>query len=312
MLQLRRSWRSGWQFRFKFRVLLRNGMAIVALFSFLAIFHLSQWNQVMDEASERGFEKVEQGKILCWVLTYPNHKDSQAAAVKETWGRRCDKLLFMTSVKDPEDDSFVALNVTENRDNLWTKTQLSLEYIHRNHIAEYDWFFKADDDTYVIVENLRKFAAKYSPQDPVFFGCRFKPFVKQGYMSGGAGYLLSRESLKRFIDHGLRNETHNECNKLVSSSEDVQIGRCLEQVGVKAMNSTDAMGGQRFFPLDPSFLLIKENQKKRLYWLFHYVYEPLSFGKHAYSKEVISFHYIPAHVMKIFDLFLYHIRVSNS
>lgn len=27
----------------------------------------------------------------------------------------------------------------------------------------------------------------YNPTDPIFLGCRFKPYVKQGYMSGGAG-----------------------------------------------------------------------------------------------------------------------------
>ena len=32
----------------------------------------------------------------------------------------------------------------------------------------------------------------------MYFGCKFKPYVKQGYMSGGAGYALSKEALKRF------------------------------------------------------------------------------------------------------------------
>lgn len=40
---------------------------------------------------------------------------------------------------------------------------------------------------YVIVENLRYMLTAYDPNDPVFLGCRFKPYVKQGYMSGGAG-----------------------------------------------------------------------------------------------------------------------------
>ena len=36
-------------------------------------------------------------------------------------------------------------------------------------------------------------------EEPVYFGCKFKPFTKQGYMSGGAGYILSKEALKKFV-----------------------------------------------------------------------------------------------------------------
>lgn len=34
------------------------------------------------------------------------------------------------------------------------------------------------------------------PSAGVYFGRHFKPYVKNGYMSGGAGYVLSKEALK--------------------------------------------------------------------------------------------------------------------
>ena len=44
----------------------------------------------------------ERVSVLCLVMTQPKNLRTRAVAVKNTWGRRCNKLLFISSVPDKE------------------------------------------------------------------------------------------------------------------------------------------------------------------------------------------------------------------
>ncbi len=51
---------------------------------------------------------------------------------------------------------------------------LALYYLYSHHVDQFDWFLKADTDTYVVIDNLRSFLAQQSPDQPVYFGHHFK------------------------------------------------------------------------------------------------------------------------------------------
>lgn len=107
------------------------------------------------------------------------------------------------------------------------------------------------------MENLRYFLKDHNSSDPMYFGCRFKPYVKQGYMSGGAGYVLSKAALVKFGAEGLKAGHPKECREVTDeSAEDVDMGKCLEAVGVGAGDSRDSLGRGRFFPFVPEHHVI--------------------------------------------------------
>jgi len=62
----------------------------------------------------------------------------------------------------------------------------------------------------------------YNTSDPTYFGCHFKLFVKEGCMAGGAGYVLSREALKRFVEQALPDK--QKCRQDHGSAEDLEMG----------------------------------------------------------------------------------------
>lgn len=135
------------------------------------------------------------------------------------------------------------------------------------YLDKADWFLKADDDTYVIVENLRLLLSRFSPDQPVYLGRRFRRFVHQGYMSGGAGYVLSRESVSRYV----RALHHGTCSQS-TSAEDLLLGFCLQKLGVPAGDSRDLQHRETFHPLWLGKLLSTEDTLPK--WFHQYNYYP--------------------------------------
>ncbi|ESO11535.1 hypothetical protein HELRODRAFT_108821 [Helobdella robusta] len=241
----------------------------------------------------------EKIKVLCWVMTSPDNHATKAVHILATWGKRCNKILFSTeSNKDPNGLPLLVINTTSGRDHLTAKTMQTFDYLYRHHLNEFDWFLKADDDTYVVVENLRYFLSSQDPTEAIYFGHHFHMYMKQGYFSGGAGYTLSRAALKRF------GERSSYVCKDDRGAEDVEIGLCMQSVGVATGDSRDALGRSRFHCFNPETHI----QGSFPDWYYAYDKYGSKKGIETMSDYSISFHYIPVDQIYAFEFFLYHLR----
>ncbi|TPP59255.1 Glycoprotein-N-acetylgalactosamine 3-beta-galactosyltransferase 1 [Fasciola gigantica] len=174
----------------------------------------------------------------------------------------------------------------------------------------HDFFLKADDDTYVIMENLEKLLANMNSSEPFLMGRHFRlPRNRLDYLSGGGGYVMSREALLRIV-HGIK--TKPACGgSSRGGAEDVNVGLCAKSVGVNVLESLDEFGLERFHPFDPRRMFSPETLKS-IPWFYNFSYHKAVTGSKCCSIYSISFHYVSPVDMYVIDYFLYEMRVHGQ
>lgn len=251
-----------WLFR---RLYLKKNNFLFVFISFL-LFYLIFSTLIFNYkyfSIENDKSKIDQNiRIFCFIFTYEQNLINKAQSVYKTWAHKCDNFKFILkftsdlTIKntrvflngiDTELPAHSVLDpgiVIEKYRKLTDKIYQSLIYINK-HFGNFGWYMKADDDTYVITDNLRKFISSKNASEPVTFGFDFKRFLKKGYQSGGAGYLMSREAVKRIAFQLKKN--YSSCPN--RGIEDVDIAACFRLVQVYPGLSRDYLGKERFHPL---------------------------------------------------------------
>jgi len=123
-----------------------------------------EWAQVAESSSTRC-------KILCFVPTYDHDKARRRVrTISNTYGKKCDGIVFYG---DYTDDKYHVIEVGSqdgSRDFFIEKTYKGWLMIHRKFRDSYDWFVRVDDDTLLIVENLRAYLDTVPLNLPQYLG----------------------------------------------------------------------------------------------------------------------------------------------
>ncbi|KAI0213497.1 Glycoprotein-N-acetylgalactosamine 3-beta-galactosyltransferase 1-B [Lamellibrachia satsuma] len=238
------------------------------------------------------------------IMTTPGGWLQKAYAVRETWARRCDVTTFFYSRDAGNITGARPLDVPEGRNHLTGKTMAALRLSFNEQRESIDWFLKGDDDTYIIMENLRHYLAQFDPNKPHYVGGRSMDLIRNGYNGGGAGYLLSHEAARLVVERG----TEVRCPQ-DGSIEDLDMGRCLAKFGIVPKNTHDSQDRYLFHCDHPIKLLAGTGNAPSVYT---YSRGNRTFGNplglRVMSPETISFHYMdPAHIF-MYDFLLYDLH----
>lgn len=254
-------------------------------------------------------------KLLCFVMTYSAEHEKVVRVMRESWVQKCDKFLFFSNAKDDELGT-IDLGVEETGDAnvLIEKTLTCWEYVREHYMNDYDFFLKADTDTYVIVENLRHYLDNHGRLEGGFFaGARLQITTRPPLMfnSGGAGYVLNAYTLEILICEKNRDlEKCRHWNKRPIESpqpglkpcvikrgnhEDVMVSRCLTRWGITPEDTRDEMSAELFHLDNPKSALgyggHKPNQSST-YWMISYRPWGVLPGQQGVSVYSTTFHYI--------------------
>lgn len=284
-------------------------------------------------------------RILCFVNTISVHHASRAQAVADTWGQRCDKLLFFSNASatitvgsaasgNAQSFEVVPLDVIADHNHLWQKHKATLEYVYRHYRHDFDWFYKADDDAYVIVENLRQYLRRPEilnafEQEPMQMGHRFNltqelvsyyivddvleaewraHWERWVFNSGGPGYAMNRRYLDKIVsilpDKHCLSDDYSEM-----LPDDASISFCMMWYGVFPWDTRDVRGRERWHADRPKGVFYT-NPDDPEYWYvqYHEHIGGVRWKAESAAPDSVAFHYISPPLMYYMERQLYLCR----
>ncbi|KAK6018255.1 hypothetical protein OSTOST_16171 [Ostertagia ostertagi] len=147
------------------------------------------------------------------------------------------------------------------------------------------------------MEHMYEYLATLDPEEPYYLGYNMRPYLARGYNGGGAGYVLSRAAVKLFIERAFHDRTV--CP--FDLSEDVGMGRCLQNIEIYPHDTRNEAGQHRFHTYRPDDMFHGTV-------LDEWHYYPQIKGHDWISPELISVHHLNPNEIRIYDDLLYRMR----
>ena len=182
-------------------------------------------------------DSTQRPKILCVILTQASNHETRLEIILQTWGFQCDRFIAASDKDDPSRYAYRIEGAAEGYWGIYSKLMHTLRLILLRDIP-FDWVFKADDDTHVIMENLYAFLASqaatekqngptlpiiygrtmpwprladvpslgwFRTKEEIYFRKRFyekftSPHDRLVYVHGGPGYIMNRAYVQATVE----------------------------------------------------------------------------------------------------------------
>lgn len=230
-------------------------------------------------------------KIKFIVLTCEKYLNTRTESVKNTWGKN-QNVVFLSD-KNGNNNIVSFDNLPSEYSELW---QRYYQYI-KNYDCSEDWIFFADDDTYINIANLNKIIENMPNDIDLYLGKELflseRATDKEGnytgfplntlkgkgadlplkYVSGGAGFLISKSTYKK-----LKNHINTTQDIAQAYNTDVTFGFWIKNCNINVTNNDG------FHTTNPQVLNHSKEQIKKAI-TYHYVDYKMMIDIHKITNE---------------------------
>ncbi|KAH8300407.1 hypothetical protein KR018_004480, partial [Drosophila ironensis] len=249
---------------------LGKGIVLLLLVTICVLLMLQLKTQMDAQSRVTSIQAAPAQRIFCIISCLAYRHEHAGIHVKKTWVNHCDHFLFVSDNVHTILEPAVFIHSHDK----WQLMRAHLEYVYTNHFGQGDWFIYANDDNFVVVENVRHMLRSYSPDELIYFGCKLRNAKGQPFMYDKSSMVFSAASLKHFVLEALTNESL--CSsKAKGAAAGEELGRCLSNVNVLAGDSRDEWQGHRFLPFALQEHLVdrlNESLKSHKYFMEHSYY----------------------------------------
>ncbi|OWZ23921.1 Glycoprotein-N-acetylgalactosamine 3-beta-galactosyltransferase [Phytophthora megakarya] len=291
-------------------------------------------------------------RILCFALSYSAQHQTRIRAVAETWGQRCDKLLFFSNMSDTivvaantsveRHYEVVQIDIIADHDHLWLRARVAMEYLHEHFRHDFDWFYRCDDDTYAIIENMRAYLKRPEilqrfNREPMQLGHRFNMpaeavnhFVRNEtlrsmwhlrwdrlvYNSGGSGYVMNRLFLDKIVeslpDWTCLPDEADSSDPSAIMPDDTGVSFCMMWHNIYPWDTRDHRGRERWHALAPENVFTPWDDSNNWYTRYHDSVGGVRSEYESAAPDSVAFHYVKPQLMYHLERSLYLCRTEHN
>ncbi|KAL3923853.1 MAG: hypothetical protein SGILL_001403 [Bacillariaceae sp.] len=250
----------------------------------------------------------------------PNKRSRRLSAIDETWGPAARAVYVVHNVSEFPRASHAVISDTQKPEDPYSYPQLLLlpesigfddgvpRLIHviRTVFEKInpDFAFFINDHTFVIPEHLCKYLENHNPSDHMYHGHAMKN-NDMVFNSGAAGYVLSRETMKKLVHLWNSNDplcTGASADKWLQGNPALLTTKCMkEKLGVVPVDTRHHKKWHHFhaFPLVrvvtgdvDQWYKNKHEGMDKLMLDADEAYNTLLTGPDCCAPDTISFHYV--------------------